>query len=171
MGYSFTWCWPKSWSVVLPSNKEKQSVEDIKRGLLAWQSMGSALYVPQFLGELAEGLRSIGRHDEALGVVCAAIRKTEESGKRQFAAELNRIEGTVLLAQGKLAESEKCFQRAVEIARNKGAKMWELRATRSHARLMLDTNRRDDADIYGWFTEGFDTRDLKEAKALLDELS
>ncbi len=153
-----------------------QAVEGIKRGIDAWQSLGSGLALPWFLGELAEGLRSIGRCDEALDVVSDALRQTEGSGERQFAAELHRIAGMALLTQEKPVEAESSFRRAREIARTQGARMWELRASRSLAGLLAKQGKREEArttvaDVYGWFTEGFDTADLKEAKALLDELS
>jgi predicted ATPase len=153
-----------------------QAVEHIKRGIDAWQSLGSGLALPWFLGELAEGLRSIGRCDEALDVVSDALRQTEGSGERQFAAELHRIAGMALLMQEKPVEAESSFRCAREIARTQGARMWELRASRSLAGLLAKQGKREEArttvaDVYGWFTEGFDTADLKEAKALLDELS
>jgi predicted ATPase len=121
-------------------------------------------------------LRSIGRCDEALDVVSDALRQTEGSGERQFAAELHRIAGMALLMQEKPVEAESSFRRAIEIARTQGARMWELRASRSLAGLLAKQGKREEArttvaDVYGWFTEGFDTADLKEAKALLDELS
>ncbi len=152
-----------------------QGVEAIKRRSNAFQSLGSGLAVPWFLGELAEGLRSIGRCDEALNVVSDALRQIERSGERHFAAELHRIAGMALLTQEKPVEAESSFRRAREIARTQGARMWELRASRSLAQLLAKTNRRDQArtmlaDIYGWFTEGFDIAELKEAKALLEEL-
>jgi predicted ATPase len=151
-------------------------VEAIKRGIDAWQSLGSGLAVPWFLGELAEGLRSIGRCDEALDVVSDALRRTEGSGERHFAAELHRIAGMALLTQEKPVEAESSFRRAIEIARTQSARMWELRATTSLARLLVSQGHSYEAravlaEIYGWFTEGFDTGDLKDAKALLDELS
>jgi len=153
-----------------------QAVEEIKRGIDAWQGLGSGLALPWFLGELAEGLRSIGRCDEALEVVSDALRRTERSGERQFAAELHRIAGTVLLTQEKPIEAESFFRRAREIARTQSARMWELRASRSLAALLAKQGKREEArttvaDVYDWFTEGFDTADLKEAKALLDKLS
>jgi class 3 adenylate cyclase/predicted ATPase len=153
-----------------------EAVEGIRRGIDAWQSLGSGLALPWFLGELAEGLRSIGRCDEALDVVSDALRQTEKSGERQFAAELHRIAGMVLLTQESPVEAESSFRRAREIARTQSARMWELRATASLARLLAKTNRRDEArvmltEIYDWFTEGFDTADLKDTKALLDQLN
>ena len=152
------------------------AVEGIKRGIDAWQSLGSGLALPWFLGELAEGLRSIGRCDEALDVVSDALRQTEGSGERQFAAELHRIAGMALLTQEKPVEAESSFRLAREIARTQSARMWELRATTSLARLLDEQSKRAGAgamlaEIYGRFTEGFDTADLKDAKALLDELS
>ena len=91
---------------------------------------------------------------------------------------IHRLRGELLLRQtdSNAAEAQKCFERAIEIARKQSAKSFELRATVSLARLFRDIGRRDEArtmlaDIYGWFTEGFDTADLKDAKAMLDELS
>jgi predicted ATPase len=118
----------------------------------------------------------IGRYDEALDVVSDAFRQIERSGERHFAAELHRIAGMALTAQGKSVEGENSFRRAIEIARTQSARMWELCATTSLAPLLAQQKKRDEArtmlgEIYGWFTEGFDTADLKDAKALLDELS
>jgi predicted ATPase len=91
---------------------------------------------------------------------------------------LHRVKGEVLLLQNPsdVAEAERCFRTAIEIARRQSARSSELRCTTGLARLLRETNRRDEAramlaDIYDWFTEGFDTADLKEAKALLEQLS
>jgi predicted ATPase len=93
-------------------------------------------------------------------------------------AETHRLRGEMALKRdhSNTAEAQRCFERAIEIARKQSAKSWELRATMSLARLVASQGRRDEArtmsgDIYNWFTEGFDTADLKDAKALLDELS
>ena len=163
------------WTLVQEGEGER-GIGGIKRGIDAWSSLGSRLALPWFLGELAEGLRSIGRCDEALDVVSDALRETERSGEGQLAPELHRIAGMLAVTQSKLVEAEESFRRAIKIARTQGARMWELRATTSLARLLDKPSRRDEArqmlaDIYGWFTEGFDTADLKEAKALLDQLS
>jgi predicted ATPase len=153
-----------------------EAVDGIKRGIDAWQSLGSGLALPWFLGELAEGLRSIGRCEEALDVVSNALRQTEQSGETQFAAELHRIAGVILLTQEKPLEAERSFRRAREMARTQSARMWELRATRNLAWLLAKRGARDDArtmltEIYGWFSEGFDTADLKDTKGLLDQLN
>jgi predicted ATPase len=103
------------------------------------------------------------------------VEKTKE---RWFEAELNRIAGEIVLKSPPhdVAKAQEYFERALAVARQQQAKSWELRAAMSMARLWRDEGKRDEArellaPIYGWFTEGFDTRDLKEAKALLDELA
>ncbi len=102
-------------------------------------------------------------------------RSSERTGERWFAAELNRHKGQLLLRQGHTEAAEELYRKALSIAEEQEAKLWELRAAASLARLRRDQGRRAEArdllaPVYGWFTEGFDTPDLKEAKALLDEL-
>jgi predicted ATPase len=103
------------------------------------------------------------------------VRRT---GAGVFEPGLLQTKGALLLLKGaaKTAEAEDCFRQVIQVAQSQGAKLWELRATTSLARLLRDTGRRDEAratlaEIYNWFTEGFDTADLKDAKALLDQLS
>ncbi len=126
---------------------------------------------------LAEACAAVGQIDEALSAVDEALpfAQTEE---RYYEAELNRLRGEFLLMRGttERVAAEDCFRTAIDIARRQSAKSWQLRATTSLARLLRDTGRRDEAramlsEIYHWFTEGFDTADLKDAKALLDELN
>ena len=107
-----------------------------------------------------------------------ALAHIERTGEKVEQAEMLRLKGELLLIRdgGAIAQAESSFRAALEVARAQEAKWWELRATMSLARLLRDTNRRDEAcamlaNIYNWFTEGFDTADLKDAKALLDELS
>ena len=100
----------------------------------------------------------------------------ERTGERWFGAELNRHKGQLLLRQGHPEAAEELYRKALSIAEEQGAKLWELRAAASLARLRRDQGRRAEArdllaPVYGWFTEGFDTADLKEAKALIDELA
>ena len=107
--------------------------------------------------------------DEALQIV-------ERTGERWFVAELHRHKGELLLRQGKSEAAEELYRKALSIAAEQEAKLWELRAAASLARLRSDQGRRAEArellaPVYGWFTEGFDTADLKEAKALLDQLA
>jgi class 3 adenylate cyclase/predicted ATPase len=119
-----------------------------------------------------------GHADQALELIRKALARVESTGAYIGAPELYRFMARALLIRdpSATAEAEKCFRKAVEIARGQSAKWWELRATTGLARLLRDTNRREEAyaalsEIYDWFTEGFGTADLKDAKALLDELS
>jgi predicted ATPase len=129
---------------------------------------------PQYLRFLAKACIDAGRLDDGLSALTGA-----SAGEfRDHEAELHRLKGELLLRQNhsNAAEARSCFQRAIEIARKQSGKSFELRATMSLARLLAKQGRRDEActllaDIYGWFTEGFDTADLKDAKALLDELN
>jgi predicted ATPase len=105
-----------------------------------------------------------------------ALQIVESTGERWFAAELNRRRGQLLLRQGHSDAAEELYRKALGIAVAQGAKLWELRAAASLARLRRDQGRPSEAHdllapVYGWFTEGFETPDLKEAKALLDELA
>ena len=117
----------------------------------------------------------VGRIEQALELFKQYLAQLERS--RHNEAEVYRLKGEAILMSDSsaTAEAEKCFRKAIQIARGQSAKWWELRATTSLARLLRDTNRRDEAramlaEIYNWFTQGFDTADLKDAKALLDQL-
>jgi predicted ATPase len=104
-----------------------------------------------------------------------ALQIAERTGERWFSAELNRHKGRLLLRQGDAEAAEEFYRKALSIAKEQEAKLWELRAAASLARLRRDQGRHAEAHdllapVYGWFAEGFDTPDLKEAKALLDEL-
>jgi predicted ATPase len=127
---------------------------------------------------LAEAYAGIGRREEALAMLNDALAQTERTGEKREQAEMLRLKGEVLLmgVGGATEEAERCFRAAIEVARAQEAKWWEVRTATSLARLLLKQDRRDEAramlaEIYNWFTEGFDTADLKDAKALLDELS
>ena len=104
------------------------------------------------------------------------LESTQRAGAKVDHAEMLRLKGEMLLMRGQSAQAEACFRGSLEVARVQEAKLWELRTSVSLARLLRDAGRREEArtilaEIYNWFTEGFDTADLKEAKALLDELS
>src|SRR4029077_19094303 len=124
---------------------------------------------------LAEGLVRHGECTAALVALSAGLESMQATGERQWEAELHRIRGLALWSQDDLEESQAALERALAVAREQQAKSLELRAAMSMARLWRDQGKRDDArdllaPVYGWFTEGFDTFDLKEAKALFDEL-
>ena len=119
-----------------------------------------------------------GLIDEALGVAVQQLARIEQTGARLSEAELHRLKGEALLrgVAPVEAEAQACFEKAITIAREHSARSWELRAATSLARLLDKRGKRDEArpmlaEIYNWFTEGFDTADLKDAKTLIDELS
>jgi class 3 adenylate cyclase/tetratricopeptide (TPR) repeat protein len=127
---------------------------------------------------LAQVYLRIGRLDQALAMADEELARIERSGAHFEEPELYRLKGEAILGRDSSATSEakECFRRAIEIARSQSAKWWELRATTSLACLLRQQGKRDEAlamlaEIYNWFTEGFDTADLKDAKSLLDELS
>jgi hypothetical protein len=153
------------------------AVREITTGLAVWRSTGSAIFIPWWLSCLAVAHAELGQFDDAchsMGEAMAAIESTNET---LWQAEVNRTAGEIALLSPErdAVRAEAYFDRALSIARQQQAKSWELRAAMSLARLWRSQNKSRQASellapIYGWFTEGFDTRDLKEAKALLAEL-
>jgi predicted ATPase len=132
--------------------------------------------MPYHLALLADACEIAGHIEEGVPLLDQATRIVEETGERWLAAELHRRKGHLLLRQGQAEAAEELCRKALSIAREQEAKMWELRAAASLAQLRRDHGRRAEArdllaPVYSWFTEGFDTPDLKEAKALLDELA
>jgi tetratricopeptide (TPR) repeat protein len=132
----------------------------------------------QLLGWLAQGCLEVGRHDQARSFAQLALERTEARSEPIWESELRRILGEVALAESNPDQGEAlaCFKKAIEVAHLQEAKSWELRTAISLARLLAKQGKRAGArailaEIYGWFTEGFDTADLKDAKALLDELA
>jgi predicted ATPase len=142
------------------------------------QNLGERLAFPWLSTVAAAAYARARDPTHALDIVEKCLADIRESSEREAEAELYRIKGEALLIQNADAfeNAQSCFCKAIEIARRQSAKSWELRATTSLARLLRDTGRANEArtmlaEIYGWFTEGFDTSDLKDAKALLEELS
>src|SRR5262249_459703 len=141
------------------------------------QKLGARLVFPWFSTVAATAYTRAGDPTPALDMIDKSLADIRETSEREAEAELYRIKGEALLIQnaGAFESAQSCFCKAIEIARGQSAKSWELRATMSLARLLARQGRRDEArtmlsDIYNWFTEGFDTADLKDAKTLLDEL-
>jgi predicted ATPase len=167
----------RGWAIAKQGHGE-EGIAQIQEGLAAFRTIGSGVLLPHALCLLAEACGEAGRLDDGLSALTEATAAADEHGIRQYEAEAHRLKGELLLKQdhSNAAEAQTCFERAIEIARKQSAKSLELRATINLARLLRDTGRRDEAraklaEIFGWFTEGFDTADLKDAKALLDELS
>ena len=131
--------------------------------------------MPHYIALLARGCEIAGQIEEAVTQLDEALAIVERTGERWCMAELNRHKGQLLLRQGHPEAAEQLYRKALGIAEEQEARLWELRAAASLAQLRRDQGRRAEArdllaPVYGWFTEGFDTPDLKEAKALLDEL-
>ena len=160
------------------SGKRDEGIAEMHRGLAAKQAGGAQIKVPYYLGVLAAAYARARRPVEALPLLTDAFELVEETGERWFEAELHRRKGEVVLglSEADTAEAERCFRQAMAVAQAQGAKLWELRAATSLARLWAEQGLRAEshdllAPIYDRFTEGFDTIDLKEASALLDELA
>jgi predicted ATPase len=133
-------------------------------------------YAAEASGPAGCELGIIGRTSEGLTLLSEALELVERTDERWYEAELYRLGGDMFLASADLHHAELWFSRALRTAQTQGARLWELRAATSMARLWRDQGRRTEArdllaPIYRWFTEGFDTRDLKEANALLAELA
>jgi len=153
-----------------------EAIARIREGIAKWTGLGRTKELPFGLASLAEGLARRGDRAAALAALLEGLETAGATGEHMWDAELHRLTGTVLLAENKLNEGEASLQQAIRIAQAQQAKSLELRAATSLARLWGERGRRAEArellaPIYGWFTEGFDTADLKEAKALLDHLA
>ena len=152
-----------------------RGVSLLRSGLAAYRATGTDMWTPYNNALQAKACEIAGQIKEALTLLEDALQIVERTGQRWFEAELNRHKGQLVLRQGHSEAAEELYRKALSIAAEQAAKLWELRAAASLARLRRDQGRRAEArdllaPIYGWFTEGFDTPDLKEAKALLDEL-
>jgi class 3 adenylate cyclase/predicted ATPase len=155
----------------------QEGIEQINQGLTAYRATGGEVGRPWFLMLFAEAHGTIGQPEAGLTALTEALTLVDTTGERWYESELYRLKGELLLKQNSdnQAEAENCFQQAIAIAQKQSAKSWELRATTSLARLWQQQGKRQEAydllaPVYHWFTEGFDTADLKDAKTLLHEL-
>ena len=151
-----------------------EAVACLREGLAG--RLGATRSRPYGLAGLAEALAGQGEYTAALAAARDGLESEESTGQRRWGAELHRLEGIALFGLNRLEEAEIAFHEALRVARNQQAKSYELRAATSLARLWGEQGRRAEArellaPVYGWFTEGFNTVDLKEAKGLLDELT
>jgi len=148
----------------------------LRSGLIAFRASGTQAWLPHFLALCASACDLAGEAEDGLSLLDEAMQIVDRTGERWLEAELYRLKGQLLLRQGHTNTAEELYRKALRIAQEQEAKLWELRAAVSLARLRRDQGRRAEArdllaPVYGWFTEGFDRPDLKEAKALLDELT
>ncbi len=183
----------RDWALAEQGQIEEGPVQ-MHQGLTAWGAMGAGNGWPWSLAGLAEAYGKMGQSEEGLTLLAEALALVDKTGERVGEAELYRLKGTLTLQQFNVqgskfkvtdphsltpdpqAKAEACFLKAIEIARRQSAKSLELRAVMSLARLWQQQGKQGEAhkllsEIYNWFTEGFDTKDLQEAKALLDELA
>jgi predicted ATPase len=149
----------------------------MRQGLSAYEATGAAVFRPYYLAFLAEAYGQVGQTGEGLTLLDEALAAVHKTGERFCEAELYRLKGELLLvcSAENHGEAEACFQQALTVARQQQARSWELRAATSLSRLWQQQGKQAEAHallapIYGWFTEGFDTADLQDAKALLEEL-
>jgi predicted ATPase len=175
----------RGWALA-EQGQEEEGIAQVRWGMAAWQDTGAEIGRTYYIALLAEAYGKAGQAEKGLAALADAAAMVDKTRDRRWEAELYRPKGELLLAQESKSqraeietdsqgEAETCFLKAIEIAQKQQAKSWELRATMSLARLLASQGRRDEArtmlaEIYGWFTEGLDTADLKDAKALLDEL-
>ena len=173
----------------------EEGIAQMRQGLTAWRDTGAEMSRPYFLALLAAAYGKAGQAQEGLGVLTEALAGVHKNMERFCEAELHRLKGELTLQQSNVqrptskvnipqsafrnphleAEAEACFVKAIDIARCQSAKSWELRAVMSLSRLWQRQGKKKKtrkllAETYGWFTEGFATADLQEAKALLEEL-
>ena len=154
----------------------QEGIAQMREGLAVRQALGERCHISGILGALAEAQAKAGQPESGLAILSETLAQVQETNERSYEAELYRLRGELLLMQGDQAEAEASLHKALEVARRQQAKSWELRATVSLCRLQQQQGRVDQAqqaltEIYGWFTEGFDTPDLCEARELLEELS
>jgi class 3 adenylate cyclase/tetratricopeptide (TPR) repeat protein len=176
----------QGWALV-QAGQEEAGMSRILQGLAEWRAQGIGASLPRYCALLAEAYRGIGRTIPGLAALAEAQALINRHGERAHAAELFRLQGELLLTQGgrrhpaknarrTQEEAEGCFQQALDVARSQQAKMLELRAAVSLSRLWRQQGKRHEAQqllagIYAWFTEGFESVDLQEAKTLLTELA
>ncbi|UVO26987.1 AAA family ATPase [Bradyrhizobium arachidis] len=166
----------RGWAIA-ERGQAAEGIAEIRGGLAAVQPTGVRIRWPYYLALLAEASAWAGATEQGLTALAEAAAAVEETGERRWEAEICRLTGELTVARhgGDRAEAAECFRRAIKVAGRQGAKALELRSANSLSRLWRDQGKQQQAydllaPLYGWFTEGFDTPDLREAKALLDAL-
>src|SRR5262249_24475921 len=166
----------RGWALAMEGQGQK-GIAQVRQGIAAFRATGAALWVPSFCTVLADVYAHLGHTEEGLQALAEAHTLVVEHDERWWEAEIYRLRGALLLRQPETpqAEAEAWLQRALDVARRQEAKSLELRAAMSLSRLWQPQGRRAEArdlltPIYGWFTEGFDTADLQEARVLLEQL-
>jgi len=184
-GFPFWLAWGtilRGWALAELGQGE-EGIAQMRQGLAGLQATGAELVWPYILAKLAQAYGTVGSPEDGLPLLAEALAVADKTGEHWGEAELYRLKGSLLLqpkAQRPRAkveeEAEECFLKAIAIARRQSAKSLELRAIMSLSRLWQQQGKKAEArqmlaEIYGWFTEGFDIKDLREAKELLEELN
>jgi predicted ATPase len=166
----------RGWVCAMQGEVE-EGLAQLRQGLTAHQGVGTEATRPMFLSLLASACAARGEPEEGLQVIAEALMLVEKSGVRYYEAELYRLQGELLLCGTASAERQAadCLHQALDVARHRQAKSWELRTAVSLSRLLQRQGKQEEArqllaGVYGWFTEGFDTADLQEARGLLAAL-
>lgn len=166
----------RSWALVMQGHKA-EGIPQVQQVMAKKPTDTTTAFLPIVYALLAEACKAAGQTEEGLGMVAEALALVEKTGFRFYEAELYRLQGELLLRQDvhDSIQAEACLHRSLDLARSQQAKSLELRATMSLSRLWHNQGKKEEAchlltEIYGWFTEGFDTPDLQEAKALIEEL-
>jgi predicted ATPase len=166
----------RGWALAM-QGQWKEGIAQIQQGLIAQRAAGAEIARPYFLALLAEAHTAAGQAETGLGVLAEALALVDYTDERYWEAEVYRVKGELLLRQAvpDAPQAEACFQQALGVAHRRQAKSWALRAVMSLSRLWQQQGKRAEArellaPIYSWFTEGFDTADLQEARALLEDL-
>ena len=167
----------RGWALAAGGHVEEGRAQ-LQQGVAAYQATGMTGFRAYSLALLTEASAQMDHTTEGLEALAEALATLTTSGHRWWEAELYRLKGALLLQRSaaQLGEAEACFQQALEVARRQQAKSLELRAAMSLSRLWQQQGKRQEAHdllapVYGWFTEGFETADLREARGLLDELA
>jgi predicted ATPase len=167
----------RGWTLV-QQGQARVGIEQIIQSSIAFRATGAELTRPYHLALLAEAYGTLGQPEAGLVVLTESLMRVDTTGERWYEPELYRLKGALLLQQSldNQAEAESCFRHALDLTRNQQAKSLELRAATNLAKLWQQQGKRKEAHdllapVYGWFTEGFDTADLQEAKTLLATLA
>jgi len=166
----------RGWAMLAVGGSIEEAISRMRRGLATKRATGAEIKVPYYLGLLAEAHRQANRSADGISLLNEALELVERTDERWYEAELYRLMAEALITKSDRHDAERWLRRALRTAEKQGARLWELRAATSLARLWRDQGKRTDArdllaPIYRYFTEGFETRDLKEAAALLAQLA
>jgi adenylate cyclase len=174
--YSISATFFRGWAMAA-AGRGGEGIAEMRRSI-SNPVIAKTLATPSMLLALAETYGKNRRAEEALDLVTKELTTAEQTGLRMYETELHRLKGDLLMIKDPVnaAEAERCLRTAIDVARRQGARLFELRATTSLARFLKQKGKREEArqmlaEIYNWFTEGFEFADLKDAKALLDDLA